>query len=555
MKKNIMLALMAAWFAMPQAEAQKTKRKSKTVALPAEKVEAPAAAAEPTAETFAQTITAADLSAHLHVLASDEYEGRETGKKGQKMAAEYIANHFRENEIPSPATLDNPYYQTFELEESRWEKASLKVGKSDFVFLKDFYLPGDEPTENTQQLDLVFAGYGIETEKHSDYHNLDVNGKTVVILNGEPKDAKGNFLVSGSKKPSAWNSDYRSKLKLAREKGAKNLIIISDQTDQQFQKQVEYLRHRLEKPRLDFPAEKQPGGKTPVVFVSQSVGAAILNSDAKKLQAFKTQVSKAGKPVAAKFKPVKNAMLSAEKTHTPVATENVLGFVEGSDKKDEIIVITAHYDHVGMDPDLKGDQIFNGADDDGSGTSAVLELAQAFMEAKKAGSGPRRSILFMTVTAEEKGLLGSEYYTNNPVYPLQNTVANLNIDMIGRLDKKYAEDKNYVYVIGSDKLSSELHKINEEANQKHTHLQLDYTYNDEDDPNRFYYRSDHYNFAKNNIPVAFYFNGVHEDYHQPGDEVEKILFDKMETITRLVFYTAWEIANRDERIKVDSNKR
>jgi Zn-dependent M28 family amino/carboxypeptidase len=186
---------------------------------------------------------------------------------------------------------------------------------------------------------------------------------------------------------------------------------------------------------------------------------------------------------------------------------------------------------------------------------AVMELAQAFAQAKKDGFGPRRSILFMTVTAEEKGLLGSDYYTQNPVFPLQNTVANLNIDMIGRLDRKYQDNPNYVYVIGSDKLSSTLHQISEEANQMHTNLTLDYTYNDPDDPNRFYYRSDHYNFAKNNIPVVFYFNGVHEDYHRPTDTVDKILFPKMETITRLVFHTAWELANREERIVVDSNKR
>ncbi|MBK0404314.1 M28 family peptidase [Adhaeribacter sp. BT258] len=554
MKKNILALLLATGVALSPAEAQKTKSKvkTKTVAVPAPE---PLVAPKLTAEMFAQSITAADLSVHLHILASDEMEGRETGKKGQKMAAEYIAGHFREIGVSSPAALPQPYYQPFELEESRWEKAALRVDKTDLGFLKDFYLPGDEPAEQNQQLDLVFAGYGIETDKHSDYQNLDVKGKTVLVLNGEPKDAQGNFLVSGSKKPSAWNADYRSKLRLAREKGVKNLIIISDQSATQFQKQLAYLSHRLEKPRLDFPAEKHPGSQTPVVIVSQPVGLALLQTNDKKLQAYKNQVSKAGKPVISKFKPVKNAMLSAEKTRTPVPTENVLGFVEGTDKKDEILVITAHYDHVGMDPSLKGDQIFNGADDDGSGTSAILELAQAFQEAKKAGAGPRRSILFMTVTAEEKGLLGSEYYVNNPVFPLPNTVANLNIDMIGRLDKKYADNKNYIYVIGSDKLSSELHAINEEANAKHTNLKLDYTYNDEKDPNQFYYRSDHYNFAKNNIPVIFYFNGVHEDYHQPGDEVEKILFDKMETITRLVFHTAWEIANRDERIKVDSNKK
>ena len=226
--------------------------------------------------------------------------------------------------------------------------------------------------------------------------------------------------------------------------------------------------------------------------------------------------------------------------------ENVLGFIEGTDLKEEIIVITAHYDHLGMHDSL----IFNGADDDGSGTVGAMEIAEAFMLAKKAGKGPRRSILVMTVAGEEKGLLGSKYYTDHPIYPLENTVANLNIDMIGRLDD-FHTDPNYVYLIGSDMLSTDLHNISEQVNEEYVGLDLDYTFNAEDDPNRYYYRSDHYNFAKNNIPCIFYFNGVHEDYHKITDTVEKIDFKKIETITRLVFLTAWELANREERIVVD----
>ncbi|MFT6718932.1 MAG: Zn-dependent M28 family amino/carboxypeptidase, partial [Sphingobacteriales bacterium] len=189
--------------------------------------------------------------------------------------------------------------------------------------------------------------------------------------------------------------------------------------------------------------------------------------------------------------------------------------------------------------------------DDGSGTVSVLELAQAFSEAKKAGKGPRRSILFMNFTGEEKGLLGSDYYSSNPVYPLENTVADLNIDMIGRRDKQHENDPRYVYIIGSDKLSSDLHNWSEKANTDNVKIALDYTYNDPKDPNRFYYRSDHYNFAKHNIPVIFYFTGVHEDYHKPTDTVEKIEFNKMEEIVKLVFHTAWKIANSDTKPVVD----
>ena len=160
--------------------------------------------------------------------------------------------------------------------------------------------------------------------------------------------------------------------------------------------------------------------------------------------------------------------------------------------------------------------------------------------------------MFLHVTGEEKGLLGSQYYTDNdPIFPLAETVADLNIDMIGRIDPKREGDRNYIYLIGSDKLSTDLHNISEEVNKKYMNIELDYTYNDENDPNRFYYRSDHYNFVKNNIPIIFYFNGTHDDYHRPSDTPDKINYDLLENRARLVFYTAWEVANRNDRLVVD----
>jgi len=317
---------------------------------------------------FSKTIIVQDLERHLNILASDSLEGRETGKKGQKMAADYIANHFREIGIP-PYKKDT-YYQKFKVKSGRHV---CKCEDCDVGFVKQLF--------------------------------------------GKKRRIKG---------------------------------------------------------------------------------------------------------------------------------ENVLGYIEGGDLKNELIVITAHYDHLGKHDSL----VFNGADDDGSGTVAALEIAEAFILAKKAGKGPRRSVLIMPVSGEEKGLLGSKYYTDNPIFPLKNTVANLNIDMIGRLDD-WHDTANYVYLIGADRLSQELHDISERVNKEYIGLNLDYKFNEEDDPNRYYYRSDHYNFAKNNIPVIFYFNGVHEDYHKVSDTVEKIDFQKIETITRLVFLTAWELANRDERIVVD----
>ncbi len=228
-------------------------------------------------------------------------------------------------------------------------------------------------------------------------------------------------------------------------------------------------------------------------------------------------------------------------------SENVVAFIKGTEKPDEIVVISAHLDHEGV----KNGEIYNGADDDGSGTVAILEIAEAFKQAADAGKGPKRSILFLHVTAEEKGLLGSKYYTENPIFPLANTVTNLNIDMIGRVDDRHKGNPNYVYLIGSDKLSTELHNISEAMNKKYTNIDLDYKYNDDNDPNRFYYRSDHYNFAKHNIPIIFYFNGTHADYHRPTDTPDKINYEMLENRTRLVFHTAWEVANRENRVVVD----
>ena len=230
-------------------------------------------------------------------------------------------------------------------------------------------------------------------------------------------------------------------------------------------------------------------------------------------------------------------------------SENIWAFIEGSEKPDEILVISAHYDHVGM----KNGEVYNGADDDGSGTVALLEIAAAFQKAKKEGNGPKRSILFLHVTGEEHGLHGSRFYAENPLFPIANTIANINIDMIGRRGYEKENNDNYVYVIGSDRLSSDLHRISEEANTKYIGMELDYKYNDLNDPNRFYYRSDHYNFAKKGIPAIFYFNGVHDDYHKPTDTPDKIDYPLLAKRTKLAFAVAWELANADERPKVDKD--
>lgn len=247
------------------------------------------------------------------------------------------------------------------------------------------------------------------------------------------------------------------------------------------------------------------------------------------------------------YQKVPAAFLNAKRNENLPDSENIWAFIEGSEKPDEIVVLSAHYDHVG----IKDGEVYNGADDDGSGTVALMEMAAAFQKAKNEGNGPKRSILILHVTGEEHGLHGSRYYSENPLFPLKNTVADVNIDMIGRRDDFHKDSNNYVYVIGSDYLSTDLFNICESVNQQYIKLTIDYKYNDKKDPNRFYYRSDHYNFAKHSIPSVFLFNGTHADYHKPGDEVSKIEFDALTKRTQYAFAIAWEIANREQRLVVD----
>ncbi|MCC9135889.1 M28 family peptidase [Pontibacter silvestris] len=509
------------------------------------------------APKYASTVTAADLSKHLHVIASDEYEGRNTGEKGQKMAAEYISREFSEDGLAGPVKDgSNPYYQSFDLEQSQWGTGYINVGNEKFLMMQDFFVLGGTAYQDEKAANVVFAGYGIDSDQYSDYNGLDVTGKMVVVLAGEPKGSNGNFLISGTDKASDWGRDYRRKRDAATKHGAESMLIVTGTSPEEFNSLTQRYKAYASHPSVSLPSSG-PQTQATTAFVSPVVGATLLGTTPDKLFGYATQVSTANKLVASNFTAAKDVKIRTERIVSPLSTENVLGFIEGTDKKEEVVVVTAHYDHVGMDESLEGDKIFNGANDDGSGTVAVIEIAEAFAQAKKDGFGPRRSMLFMTVTGEEKGLLGSEYYSENPIFPLENTVADVNIDMIGRMDYDHEKtnDSNYIYVIGADKLSSELDQINREMNEKYINLDLDYTFNDENDPNRFYYRSDHYNFAKHGIPIVFYFNGVHDDYHKPGDEVDKIIFESAEKVARLAFHVAWELANRDNRIVVDSNKK
>ncbi len=516
------------------------------------------------ATEYAQTITVDDLKEYLSTLASDDFEGRETGKEGQKKAANYIAKHFKNIGLPPINTKTETYFQPFSLDSQRWAEMAVTSNDKRYEFLKDYYCFANSVDAGKSEADeVVFLGYGIKDTAYNDYKGRNVQGKTALVFNGEPMDKTGKYRISQTDKPSEWSTSWRKKMETAKEEGIKNLFIIVEDVE----KNVSRMKNYITGGRMRLKGVDSENAYPTTLYISEAMAQHMLGTKKRhQLSRLRKKITKKGKSKYVK-RPAK-VYVDLRKHGELVPTENVLGYIEGTDPKlkDEVLIITAHYDHLGiMDKNMPANKaggkktatkrkIFNGADDDGSGTVAVMEIAQAFAQAKKDGQGPRRSVLIMTVSGEEKGLLGSRYYTDKaPIFPLENTIANLNVDMVGRIGDEYKKtnDGNYVYIIGSDKLSTELHQINEQMNKQHTKLKLDYKYNDDNDPNRFYYRSDHYNFAKNNIPVIFYFNGTHEDYHQETDTVDKINFESLQKRTQLIFHTAWQLANQDKRIEVD----
>lgn len=492
---------------------------------------------------FANTITVEDMRAHLTIIAGDDFQGRETGTEGNDMAGRYIADHFQAIGIRSHDKTSR-YRQPVAFTFSKWLDTDIFIGETRYKHLWD-YLAFPDKNNSTPAIttdEVIFLGYGIDDPAYSDYKKVDVKGKVIMINKGEPLKKDSTSWITGTSELSKWTTDIDQKLVAAKNNGVKLVLIIEDDIKMMLgENRRKLLGSTVE--LGDKTAEEIPLANH--VYISTTLAKDIIGDKGKKVIKARKRVNKKGKACDVKLKTP--LVVNMTKEAKVLRGNNILGFLEGSDKKDEVVVISAHYDHLGM----RGDDIYNGADDNGSGTTTVLELAQAFKLAKDGGHGPRRSILFLLVTGEEKGLLGSEYYAENPLFALDNTVVDINVDMVGRVDEKYAENPEYIYVIGSDRLSTDLHEINEANNTKYAGLTLDYTYNSEEDPNRYYFRSDHYNFAKNGIPAIFFFNGVHDDYHMPSDTVDKINFDKMAKVGQLIFHTAWDLANREDRIRVD----
>ena len=481
------------------------------------------------ATVFASTITREELKDHLYTYASDDFQGRETGTEGQKKAANYLRDAYRELAIPSAPGTDD-YFQKVPLELTRLPEGSITLNGKSYANGEAFmtFQPGEG-----QYHEIIYLGYGIDADGYSDYKDQEVRGKWLLIKAGEPKNEDGTYVLSGSGESGAWSNQSEAidkRREAARRHGVAGFFYVDDLNYMRYQRYFNSMK-RNNSGQMGFKTnEKEPQ----LVLLQSSVAQQLYPQ---------LEAQDQATPLKADLR------LEVRSQNEEIDTENVAAFIRGSEFPDQYVIISSHLDHIGMTPE---GEINNGADDDGSGTVALLEIAEAFEEAAKAGAGPRRSVVFLHVTGEEKGLLGSQYYTDvAPLFPLASTVVNLNIDMIGRTDPKREGDGNYVYLIGSDKLSTELHELSERVNARYTQLDLDYKYNDENDPNRFYYRSDHYNFAKNNIPIIFYFNGTHEDYHRPGDTPDKIAYDLLEKRARLVFYTAWEVANQHGRIAAD----
>ena len=467
---------------------------------------------------FANSITAEDLKKHLYIVAGKDFEGRETGTEGQRKAAVYIEDHFRSLGLqPGNKNSFQLYYPLFQ---DSLVSSLIEVNGQAFHINEDFAVnTAANYSATLYGSEVVFAGYGISDSSRDDYKGLDVKGKVVLVLSGQPAGASAGSRRGG----------FYSKQEAAQKNGAVGVLIVQSGFPRRSfgPKGTMYLNAFK---KVIFPN---------TFYISDKIAKAIMGDD--------YAAAQTGNPQPRSYPA--DIVLQFNKTITTGQSSDVLGFLEGSDLKDQIVVVSAHYDHLGR----RDTVIYYGADDDGSGTVSVLELAQAFSNAKAAGKGPRRSILFLANSGEEKGLWGSEYYSDHPTYPLDHTTVDLNIDMIGRIDpnRKKGDSTNYVYVVGDDKLSTDLKPISEAQNKKFTKLELDYKFNDPADPERIYYRSDHYNFARMGVPIIFYFDGIHKDYHRPSDTPDKINYDIMEKRARLVFYTAWEMANRDEMLKRD----
>lgn len=494
---------------------------------------------------YADLMTSESSRKHLEVLTSKEFAGRGTGQEGGLKAAKYIAEQFKMYGL-KPIVNGDSYFQDVQLLKTSFEVKNFTIGHTNYSYGKDFFVLGNSPLATYHAKDIIFVGYGIQDEKYNELKGLDIKDKVILVINeDEPTDINGKSLVTGTTTKSDWSKNRGKRLQELQKLNPKVILATNSQvaeTITRFKNRLTSSSFKLDRGNTDTQHQQT----APIVNITEDMANKILARINTSIHSYKIKAAEGLQKPNAVIKSKFEATMGVEVEKIEVP--NVLGLLEGTTQKDEVVVVSGHYDHDGILPD---GTFFPGADDNASGTTGVLELAKAFAQAKKDGHGPKRSILFIGLAAEEKGLLGSDYYVEHPLLPLDKTVACINIDMIGRIDNKHLNgDHNYIHVIGVNKLSTDLKPIVENAN-KNVNINLDYDYDHPDEPMRLYYRSDHYNFAKKGIPSLFFFSGLHPHYHTPEDTVDKIDFPMMVKREKLIFNTVWDLANRPEKPKVD----
>ena len=487
---------------------------------------------------YSRSITKEELSAHVFKLASDEMEGRFTGSRGLMRAQKYIIDEFGQYGIEMPVFGGKETFkQEFTLNECRWRDQRMSIDGEEFKVGKDFLFLSD-PVDFKGDYPVVFAGFGIEDPAYNDFGNIDVKGKIMLAFASEPKNSQGIFYLTGKKEPSK-KAYHFTKEKMAADKGAEGVFIIS-RNRSDYRKYLKSRGYYDPKPKITYPGKDDDVIKHKAAFAAYmnvKTAARLVNQKPKMLLQALHDMEDSLKTTAGRFNG--SVSITASSDCYSVETANVIGIIEGTDLKSQAVIVVAHYDHLGM---WKGD-IYHGADDNASGTAALMELAEAFGEAAQNGIRPRRTIIFIAATAEELGLYGSKFYTQNPLFPLDSTYACVNIDMIGRVPAKLADSPDYIG--GSVYLSTELLTVSQEscklmAPGLEDHIEYKKSLRG---------GSDHYYFSKNGIPSVFYFEGFHPDYHEPTDTANKLLYDRMEQIVRVIFATTWELANREEIMK------
>lgn len=490
----------------------------------------PAAAQRPPGFNVDSMINPGALYQHLSVIAGDEMEGRAAGSFGQRKAADYIIQQFKRSGL-QPGN-GNSFEQRYTVYRHALVQNSMLVRGKKMEEGRDFFFPFPAnwyyarsrfAALHISRPEVIFAGYGVVDSANNlnDFAGLNLKGKLVMVLNGLPPE-------SGSP---GKTGVYFYKLQAVKERGAAGLIVLYNDL------------YQSGFPSYTWDALEPADGKDAALLInaSEAMGASIMRASMATTSAL-AKMKKGSYPVPLDINlKIRTQLISAT---------NVIGMLEGSERKQEYVLLTAHYDHLGR----SGKDIFYGADDDGSGTAALIQMAATFGAAAKAGWRPKRSIVFLAVSGEEIGLFGSGHYAGHPTVPLKSITANLNTDMIGRVDpeRKKADSLNYVYVIGHNRISSELEKLPAEVNERHGNLHLDYKFDDGFDPERIYYRSDHFNFASKGVPVLFFFDGMLSgDYHSPGDTVDKINFDLMSRRTQLIFHLAWTLADKNGMLARD----